>query len=333
MHYFLTGHTGFKGSWLTILLAELGHTVSGYSIDVPQSGLFERGAVRDLLNRHNHGDVRDLSSLQEAIKLAVPDVCIHLAAQPLVLRSYQNPEETMTTNVNGTLNFLTAVRAASVPVSLVITTDKVYRDTGKNGYVEEDPLGGSDPYSASKAMADILTQSWSNLEGVGQLLIARAGNVIGAYDSSENRLLPDINRAIAGGDTLVVRNSSMVRPWQHVLDCLSGYLAYANFALREQNPIPPVLNFGPSAENFSSVLDVVNAAQDVADFQYKVESRQGGMLKETNFLTLNSAKARKLLGWKDQFSFFDSVRMSVETHLQVDARQLAVGQVRHLLAS
>ena len=331
MHYFLTGHTGFKGSWLTLMLTELGHTVSGFSLDVPAGGLYERGNLSDFLQEDHRGDVRDEKSLLKAVDESRADVCIHLAAQSLVLRSYENPDETFTTNVNGTLNFLKAVTKVGARVSLVVTSDKVYRDQGKRAYVESDPLGGSDPYSASKSMADLLTSSWQVLAGSPQILTARAGNVIGAYDSSEYRLLPDINRAISNSSTLKIRNGSMVRPWQHVLDCLNGYLMFIQAGLSGIADLPKALNFGPDGSSTRTVNDVVEKASGYVAFESDFYDAGEGVPKETKTLLLDSSLARGTLGWQNHLSFADSVYMSLENSRDQMARETAQRTVKDFL--
>lgn len=327
MHYFLTGHTGFKGSWLTLMLKELGHTVSGFSIDVPAGGLYERGNLADLLEKDHHGDVRDEKSLLKALDESKADVCIHLAAQSLVLKSYENPDETFTTNVNGTLNFLKAVSTVGARTSLVVTSDKVYRDQGTRAYVESDSLGGLDPYSASKSMADILTSSWAAMPGSPQILIARAGNVIGAFDSSKYRLIPDINRAIATTSTLRIRNGSMVRPWQHVLDCLNGYLMYIQAGLSAEADLPRALNFGPDRLSARSVQDLVEKAREHIPFLANIANVKRDAQRETNTLLLDSSLARRSLGWNDRLRFSEAVTMSLETTPRQEPRTVAQGQI------
>lgn len=333
MHFFLTGHTGFKGSWFTLMLAELGHTVSGFSLDVPAGGLYERGSLSELMRGDYRGDVRDAMSLLKAVEESRADVCIHFAAQSLVLRSYENPDETFTTNVNGTLNFLKAVRVVGVGTSLVITSDKVYRDQGKRAYKESDPLGGKDPYSASKSMADILSSSWVAMPDSPQILIARAGNVIGAFDSSDNRLLPDINRAIASSSALKIRNGSMVRPWQHVLDCLNGYLMYVEAGVSAVVNLPKALNFGPDSSSSSTVNDVVATAREVASFEVHESSHEAGAPKETKTLLLDSSLARQTLRWRDRLPFSEAVLMSLEDKAESDTRAVAFEHVANFFSS
>jgi CDP-glucose 4,6-dehydratase len=310
MHYFLTGHTGFKGSWLIALLKAKGHTVSGYSLPAEPGGLFAEAQMEQDLEHHTIGDIRDLENLKHSLAIAKPDVVIHLAAQPLVLRSYEDPVETYSTNVHGTLNLLQAVTELEPkPVTLVVTTDKVYRDTGKGSYSEDDALGGHDPYSASKAMADILTQSWAATHPELRLHVARAGNVIGALDVSKDRLIPDIRRALNANEPLIIRNPGAVRPWQHVLDCLNGYLMFVEAALRGDD-LPVAMNFGPDPDGLKTVGEVVALAEKLEP-TLVLETLNSSGPRETAFLTLNSDQAHALLGWKNTITFVASVQMSL----------------------
>lgn len=334
MHFLVTGHTGFKGSWLCLLLEQLGHEVSGISLAPVPEGLFTQAQVERKLKKHIILDIREREQLATAVGKLDPDVVIHMAAQPLVLESYADPVGTIDTNVTGTLNVLEACKGApSVKVVLVITTDKVYKDLGTGSYSESSPLGGHDPYSASKAMADILSQSWMNLVTDFEIGVARAGNVIGIGDVSENRLLPDIMRAIMSGLAVEVRNPSAVRPWQHVLDCLSGYLTFVDYLLKKRgSPREAVMNFGPDSQSYKSVSEVVHMAKflypelDVSP----VSSAHQGQI-ETDFLTLDSSLARGLLGWKDCLQFERAVEWSLAGLKQPDLAQLANDQILEFL--
>jgi CDP-glucose 4,6-dehydratase len=329
MHCFVTGHTGFKGSWLIALLKAKGHTVSGYSLAAEAGALFAEAQMEQDLEHHTIGDIRDLDNLKQSLAIAQPDVVIHLAAQPLVLRSYEDPVETYTTNVDGTLNLLQAVTELKPqPVTLVITTDKVYRDTGKGSYSEDDALGGHDPYSASKAMADILTQSWAATHPELRLHVARAGNVIGAFDVSKDRLIPDIRRALNAHEPLIIRNPGAVRPWQHVLDCLNGYLMFAEAALRGDD-LPVAMNFGPDPDGLKTVGEVV-ALSEKLEPTLVVETLKSSGPRETAFLTLNPDQAHALLGWKNVINFVDSVQMSLVSTSD-DARASSIQNIASYL--
>jgi len=315
MHFFVTGHTGFKGAWLISLLKAKGHKVSGYSLPPAAGGLFAEASMKDDLENHTIGDVRDLALLRLSLNRAMPDVVIHLAAQPLVRRSYEDPMDTYSTNVQGTLNLLQVVTELNYSlVTLVITTDKVYRDSGELHYSEGDPLGGHDAYSASKAMADILTQSWAATHPELKLHVARAGNVIGAFDVSTDRLIPDVNRALVLREPIRVRNPESVRPWQHVLDCLNGYLEFIDASFRGAE-LPIALNFGPESSETRSVSEVLRVAKNF-EATLKVQTVTQRGLKETSMLTLDSSEARRILGWKDKIKFEEAVRMSLYTSIE-----------------
>lgn len=331
MHFFITGHTGFKGSWLILLLKELGHDVSGYALKPAKGGLFELGELEKKLTHHFVGDVRNLGTLRSALETSEPDFAIHMAAQPVVLGSYLNPIETYTTNVDGTRNFLVALSdLRTPPVSLVITTDKVYRDDGKGSYVESDPLGGHDPYSASKAMADLLTQSWATNNPDLKINIARAGNVIGAFDVSQNRLVPDIINAINQKKELQVRQPMAVRPWQHVLDCLSGYLSLLK-ASSCGTDLPLALNFGPDPSSIRTVIEVVTTAQRAEpELSFSI-NHSHSQPKETLLLTLDSSKARELLHWKNQIGFELAVEMSLAGLRAKSPIEISLTQIRSFL--
>ena len=330
MHFFVTGHTGFKGSWLILLLKEMGHEVSGYSLAPIEGGLFQKADLEKDVKNHFIGDIRDLDHLSRAIEACKPDFAIHMAAQPLVLRSYADPVETYTTNVDGTLNFLQAVTGLeSPPISLVVTTDKVYRDEGKGSYSESDPLGGHDPYSASKAMADILTQSWAATNPDLKLHIARAGNVIGAFDVCDNRLIPDAIKAYKSNENLRIRNPIAVRPWQHVLDCLNGYLMFTE----KSGEAPKVLNFGPSPDSFHSVDSVVREITSLMPgVKIEYESASDSLV-ETGLLTLDSSAAQDSLGWSNKLNFEDSISWALAELLNknLTPKETVLSQIRRFL--
>jgi len=333
MKFFITGHTGFKGSWLVLLLRHLGHEVAGFSLEPDSKSLFQLGGLEADVAHHIIGDIRDKELLREAIFAAKPDVGLHLAAQPLVLDSYLAPYETFSTNVNGTLNFLEAwMTEAKDKPALVITTDKVYKDSGKRSYAEEDELGGVDPYSASKSMADILAQSWRHTYPGAPLGIARAGNVIGAFDHAPNRLLPDLLRCHETEEPLVLRNPNAVRPWQHVLDCLNGYLLFLERIASSGGKIPVALNFGPDSHEFRSVQEVVEFSKSKLP-NLRVESAVSPSgPKETQFLCLDSSKARSELGWTPKFDFFESLTLSLAgKEWRHDPRKLVEAQIADFL--
>jgi CDP-glucose 4,6-dehydratase len=314
-------------------LKELGHEVSGYSLEPIKGGLFDRAGLHNMLKGHFIGDIRNLSELKSAFFESDAQFAIHLAAQPLVLDSYLDPIETYTTNVDGTRNFLEVITMhPDPPVSLVVTTDKVYRDEGKSAYVETDPIGGHDPYSASKAMADIMTQSWASTHPLLKLHIARAGNVIGAFDTSPNRLVPDALRAFESGGELLIRNPNSVRPWQHILDCLAGYLAFVE-AAAQGNSLPVALNFGPDPASIRTVSDLVSTLGGfIPGLQHRVEVAQNDP-KESALLSLDSSLSRNLLGWENAFSFEEAVLLSVLDYDSDDPLTVTQRQVRDFVLS
>ncbi len=313
-HVLITGHTGFKGSWLIAMLHHNGAKVSGIALDPAPGGIFDKAALHELLANDFRQDIRDLTEFTKAFQKISPDVVIHLAAQPLVLASYEKPKETYETNVMGTLNVLQAVEAtSSVEATLIITTDKVYRqDPGADkAFVESDPLGAADPYSTSKAMADLLTQSWIASHPESKIAIARAGNVIGGGDVAENRLIPDLVEAFSTGRTGIVRNPESVRPWQHVLDCLAGYVLLIQ-ALLSGNAKSGAYNFGPAPEFPLQVDEVARIAASVWGESAEWVSEERAQPDESKFLILDSDKSKSVLGWREKLDSTDSIRWSVE---------------------
>ncbi len=298
MRYLITGHTGFKGAWLALWLVEQGHEVVGIALDPRPGGIFERAGVSDSLVEDIRLDIRDADGMAGAVRDAQPDIVLHLAAQPLVRESYADPRTTFTTNVDGTMNVLSAMEGVeSIRAAVIVTTDKVYRNVNQIwGYREDDPLGGDDPYSASKAMADILTQSWVKSFPGTPTAIARAGNVIGGGDVSPDRLLPDLIATYEQGGRPQLRYPGAVRPWQHVLDCLSGYLTVAD-ALLDGRGLG-VWNFGPDVNSFVSVGEVADrvAAAMGAPSGYALTE---GQPHEAGLLALDSRRAQVELGWRN----------------------------------
>jgi len=308
----VTGHTGFKGAWLTCLLKSRGHRVSGLALDPLGDSLFEKANLQRLLEFDARIDVRDAASVAGAIREASPEIVIHMAAQPLVRSSYADARGTVETNVVGTMNVLEALRhAPSVRAALIVTTDKVYRNTGKlSGYVETDPLGGYDPYSASKAMADLLSSSWANSFAGPSIGVARAGNVIGGGDVSVDRLLPDLIRSFSCGQTAQVRAPRSTRPWQHVLDCLNGYLLLTQ-KLLESDFRGEAWNFGPLAESTRTVGEVASLAASLWGEGVTWEHVSDDGPHEASLLSLDSEKARTSLGWREYLDFEEAVGWTV----------------------
>jgi CDP-glucose 4,6-dehydratase len=335
MHFLVTGHTGFKGAWLTLWLCEQGHQVSGLALDPEAGALFETAELTSLLQHDVRADIRDAANVVGALRLTSPDVVIHLAAQPLVRESYQNPRWTFETNVMGTLNVLEAVQqAASVRAQLIITTDKVYRNVNQvAGYVESDPLGGDDPYSASKAMADLLTHSWVTSFGGPPTAVARAGNVIGGGDVSKDRLIPDVINALKAGISPILRYPNAVRPWQHVLDCLNGYLAIVENLLVDHAGTSDrgAWNFGPDESSFVRVGDVTNLVARRWGSDIDWIAADNAEFEEASLLALDATKATATLGWKNVLGFQEAVEWTVDwfrvVHDGVGPRDCTVEQI------
>ena len=319
MHYLVTGHTGFKGAWLALLLAHRGHTVSGLALDPTPGCVYERARLREMLRDDLRVDIRDASATAAAVGDVAPDVVVHLAAQPLVRESYTDPRTTYETNVMGTFNVLQAVAGTpSVKAQVIITTDKVYRNVNQIwGYRESDPLGGVDPYSASKAAADLLTQSWIAASGSQvATAIARAGNVIGGGDVCADRLMVDVVAAFSANRPVNLRYPDAVRPWQHVLDCLNGYLTLAS-ALLEGRVAGEAFNFGPGTASFVSVARVAAEVAALWGTEAEVQLDTAPKAHEAALLALDSRKAELLLGWRDRIGFHDTLAWTVEWEQRV----------------
>lgn len=323
MRYLVTGHTGFKGAWLSLWLAQRGHEVYGLALDPEPGSLFETARVSDRMVRDARGDIRDQNVVSSVLAACDPEVLIHMAAQPLVRDSYRRPRWTMETNVMGTLNVLEAANsAASLKAQVVITTDKVYRNVNQvAGYRESDPLGGDDPYSASKAMADILTQSWVHSFPGARTAIARAGNVIGGGDISTDRLFPDIVRALAAGSAPRLRYPQAVRPWQHVLDCLHGYLTLVDRMLKVDSPVSSgsAWNFGPDEESFVTVGNVTRLASARWGAEGPWANAPEPEYREAGLLALDAEKARDLLAWRNLLPLDDAINWTIDWYRFVDS--------------
>ncbi len=313
MRVLVTGHTGFKGAWLSEWLLRAGAKVTGLAL-APESsqGLF---TVLGLARRldHHEADVRDLDRVKSVVQSAGgPEIIFHLAAQALVRRSYRDPLGTWSTNVSGTLNVLEAARALGRPVTVVaVTTDKVYRNREwEYAYREDDPLGGHDPYSASKAACEVAVASWrasfGSPDGV-TVVTARAGNVLGGGDVSEDRIVPDCFRAWSRGETVHLRNPGSTRPWQHVLEPLSGYLAMAaQVHARGPSPLLDSCNFGPGPAGDHTVEALVQALVGLAPGR-RWTATPSGNLHEARALSLSIDRARHRLGWVPRLSFVQTV--------------------------
>ena len=339
---FLTGHTGFKGSWLCLWLHRLGAQISGYALEPPtEPNLFELARIAELLHRHQLADIRDGAALAAAMQQAQPEIVIHLAAQPLVRASYENPLETYATNVMGTVHLCEAVRSCpSVRAVINVTTDKCYENREWVwGYRENDALGGYDPYSSSKGCSELVTaayrQSYFNPLEYGRhkvaMASARAGNVIGGGDWAVDRLLPDILRAIAAGEPVRIRSPHAVRPWQHVLEPLCGYLTLAR-RLHEEGPaFAESWNFGPADDDARSVEWIVQELCERWGEGAAYILDGGKHPHEAHYLKLDCSKARQRLGWTPRWHLPVALAVTVAWTKGYgagsDLRQLSLAQI------
>lgn len=339
---FITGHTGFKGSWLSLWLHALGAEVHGLALDPPtQPNLFDVARVAETLASHTVADIRDFAAVRAAVAAAAPDVVFHLAAQPLVRYSYAHPVETYAVNVMGTVHLLEAVRSAGTVKALVnVTTDKCYENREWVwSYRETEPMGGHDPYSSSKGCSELVTSAYrrSFLQAAGTATAtARAGNVIGGGDWSLDRLVPDCLRAIDTGETLVLRSPEAIRPWQHVLEPLSGYLALAR-ALREGlTEAADGWNFGPADDDARTVGWIVeHVGSRCAAMRWVHDPTPQPHEAET--LKLDSSKARRRLGWRPRWRVEAALDRTVEWHLAwragQDARVTTLAQIEQYVTT
>jgi CDP-glucose 4,6-dehydratase len=342
----LTGHTGFKGAWLSLWLQRLGACVSGVAPGAPsEPSLYRLADVSRGMAGEHPVDVRDRQGLAQALAAAQPEVVIHLAAQPMVRRSLIDPAGTFETNVIGTVNVLEAVRVAGcVQAVVVVTSDKCYENPGVGGraFVEGDPLGGSDPYSASKACAEIVASSYYrsffSQQDEPRLATARAGNVIGGGDWGDDRLLPDAVRVASGiaPAPLAVRNPQAVRPWQHVLNPLMGYLMLAQRLLEDADACE-AWNFGPPQADARTVADVLARVQDLWDGMPIWETDGNASPKEAAWLALDSSKATRRLGWRPVWELDRGLAELVDWHRAqlagCDARQISEQQVERFMGN
>lgn len=335
---FLTGHMGFQGSWLSLWLKQWGASVHGYSLAVPsQPSLFELAGIEAILDSHHIGDVRDGQALAETMRTVSPQLVFHLAAQPLVRRSYREPVETWSSNVMGTVNLLEAVRQCpSVRAVVVITTDKCYENREWEwGYRETDALGGYDPYSASKAACELAAASYrkSFLGNMGvRMATVRAGNVIGGGDYAQDRLLANSARAAAAGTRLLVRNPEATRPWQHVLCALHGYLLLAEGLLAGRKELEDAFNFGPLPSDNIPIMRIMEAlGRFWPELSWRVEG-DATALHEAGLLYLDSSRARHMLEWNPAWPLEKALLRTAEWYRAIqegsrDAASLSLEQI------
>jgi CDP-glucose 4,6-dehydratase len=339
---FLTGHTGFKGSWLSLWLQSMGAELTGFALPPPtHPSLFDEGRVGDGMTSVI-GDIRDLDALQQAMQAANPEVVIHMAAQPLVRYSYRNPVETYATNVMGTVHLLEAVRhTPGVKAVVNITTDKCYENREWVwGYRENEPMGGHDPYSNSKGCAELVSaayrSSFFGSEGAGRKNVAvatvRAGNVIGGGDWAEDRLLPDILSGFEQGKVVCIRNPHAIRPWQHVMEPLRGYLTLAERLCESGPAFAEGWNFGPNDEDAKPVGWILDKMVSLwgTGAQWQLDS--GDHPHEAHYLKLDISKARSRLDWHPALRLEDALRLIVDWARQRqaggDVRKLTLAQIQ-----
>ena len=310
----VTGHTGFKGTWLTLLLDSLGISWVGISLHPQINSLYK--LIDEKYPEEHFLDIRDFDKLEKTVNSIKPRYVIHLAAQPLVLDSYKNPRETFETNILGTVNLLDIlVRNSITEKIIIVTTDKVYKEKRlKNSFKEHDAFGGKDPYSWSKVGTEAAVGSWQQIckiQGGPKIISVRAGNVIGGGDNSENRLLPDLIKGFISNSTIDIRNPLSTRPWQHVLDPLSGYLLALAVDSEEK-----AFNFSPSSKSIS-VKKVTEIAREVWGSYSEIRYKNTNDYLETRSLSLNSAKAKKVLNWHSHWSQEKAVISTVNWWLNV----------------
>ena len=314
---FLTGHTGFKGSWLSIFLNLLGAEVKGYSLKPEQKvNLFDLANISNLISSSIIGDIRDYKKLKKSIFRFSPDFVIHMAAQPLVRNSYVNPKYTYEVNTIGTVNILNILNELNfIKAALIVTTDKVYfNDNKTNYYKENDPLGGFDPYSNSKSCAELVVNSYNHSFFKQKNIFvatARAGNVIGGGDFSKDRIIPDYFRSLSKNRKLILRSPYSIRPWQHIIDPLYGYLLLLMKLYKKKFFINNSWNFGPDKSNNKSVNDVINLINQEFNNSVKVIKTNSSSNKfyESKILMLNSNKSKKNLNWKAKYNLKESIKL------------------------
>lgn len=344
----VTGHTGFKGSWLSLWLLELGAKVIGYSRKIPsRPSNFKACNLQGKLLAHYDKDICDTVNLSRVFKKHAPEIVFHLAAQPIVRRSYAEPKKTFSTNIGGTINVLDCIRKNDfVRSAVIITSDKCYKNRDKahgRGYREEDILGGDDPYSASKAAAELVFHSYYKSffgfhKNICRIASARAGNVIGGGDWAEDRIIPDCVRAIAGKKKVLIRNPRATRPWQHVLESLSGYLWLACQLAENKDINGEAFNFGPRQSVANSVEDLIkNFNKYFGPIQWKAKKDKKAV-KEHLFLKLSCDKGLKLLGWHSVLSFEKTVKMTADWYRHfyesrgADMFSFSNGQIREYVS-
>ncbi|OSM02260.1 CDP-glucose 4,6-dehydratase [Magnetofaba australis] len=336
---FLTGHTGFVGGWMALWLHHLGARVVGYALEPEtEPNLYDLTGLGELIERSHIADITDGPALINAMREAAPEIAIHMAAQPLVRRSYRQPVETFASNVMGTVHFMEALRQTpSLGAAVIITSDKCYAPSSEIwGHRETDPMGGHDPYSASKGCAELVVSSWrdSYVDQSAAIASARAGNIIGGGDWSEDRLLPDLIRAAVAGAQLEIRSPNAIRPWQHVLDANRGYLLLAEKLYNDPNGGWDCgWNMGPGPEHAWTVEKVMAEARPHWESPIDVAFSAGPHPHENPRLGLDSTKAQSLLHWRPAFSIPESIEATMAwyrawaTDEEADMRAFSLEQI------
>jgi len=314
----ITGHTGFKGSWLCVMLSSLGARVSGFSLGIPtEVSMFEKLNLTNEIENDFRGDVTRKEQIRDAMEQVNPEIVIHLAAQPIVLKSYRAPLETFQTNIMGTACVLDCIRAMHcVRSGLIVTTDKCYKNKEWIwGYREIEELGGDDPYSCSKACAELIANCYAKSflsAGPCRIATARAGNVIGGGDWAEHRLIPDIVRSASAGKPVVLRHPASIRPWQHVMEPLYGYLLLCERLYENGNQFAGAWNFGPAPLQYADVGYLAEKLCSVLGCDIICEELAEKQAQEAALLSLDSTKARNLLGWRPTLSLDQALSLTAE---------------------
>ncbi|MFL2726068.1 MAG: CDP-glucose 4,6-dehydratase [Gammaproteobacteria bacterium] len=335
---FITGHTGFKGSWLSLWLQDCGANLTGFSLDPnTEPNIFTCASVADGM-KSIIGDIRNLEYLTSAMVDSSPDIVIHMAAQPLVRFSYENPHDTYSTNVMGTVNIFEAIRKTpSVKAVVNVTTDKCYENKEWVwGYREDEAMGGYDPYSSSKGCSELVTTAYRNSffhnEHSAQIASARAGNVIGGGDWSKDRLVPDILKSLEKNEKVLIRNPNAIRPWQHVLEPLDGYLLLAEKLYIEGNIYAESWNFGPEDEDVKEVKIIIDYLTETWSPNACWEHDNSNHPHEAQMLKLDISKAKKLLHWSPKLRLFDALDNTRDWHKKWikgdDPKLITLDQIR-----
>lgn len=315
---FVTGHTGFKGSWLCLWLKYLGADIKGYSLPPSKNEILFKKLKLDKDLKNIYADINILKKLKKSITSYNPDIIFHLAAQPIVIDSYKRPLYTFNTNIIGTANLLqSCIGLSNLKSIVIITTDKCYENLdAQHNFKETDKLGGDDPYSASKAASEIIVNSYSKsfLSNIG-IATARSGNVIGGGDRGENRLVPDTITAIKKNDKLNLRNPKSTRPWQHVFETLNGYIILSEKLYSNKKKYSGAWNFGPSYKKISTE-NIVNQIAKIWGSELKIKKSSKIQFKEKKYLSLNSKKSNSMLKWKNKLKIDETISLIVQWEKQ-----------------